>query len=398
MTKIRAFEFIPLEQWRFTHRAKVQLARQKAKDVAKKDFQFKNLEYQIDEYLRQWILRELVERYNYSEEYLAVDELVQTSESSKIASIAIKNGKNEVIALVSTGYFGETDLDFENACHKLQNDLDTIRTAFFGMVTDGRRLTCLVKSDGESITDCQTVEDFPTFEQIREFGSIGTVPSLKPAAHRFQKLPAPKIPVSAKSAAGGAHKKARQNAQPIFVKADANYLPAHAAKTSRSAASMIGFVVCVLILVLGGAWYAGAFSRGGQMNVSSETIAETETVKPATTETKVKTDAPAAAVPRTTQPASPNNGPTTYDEVQPAPQTAARPGKQTKNKASRSLNPDGSVRLSNDEIVIMQTRPAANPNAAQPKVHAQPKVSTQPQSTAQSGTMQKKRQMVQTPY
>lgn len=389
MAKIKAFEFLPLEQWRFTHRAKIQLARQKAKDVAAKDFQFENLQYQIDEYLRQWILRELIETYHYPEEYLAVDELAKTAESSKIVPVAIKNGKGEIVALVSTGYFGETDLDFENACHKLQNDLDTINTAFFGMVTDGKRLSCLIKSDGESITDCQSVEEFPTFEQLREFCSLAVFPNLKPAAHKFQKLPAPKIPTSAKSTNA---RKAGNAAPAVFVKADANYLPAQpAANSRRSAASIVGFVACLLILMLGGAWYVGAFGKSETTAPAAvQTAVENTAADKSTSENKPKTE---SNVSRPAAQNAPNNGPTTYDEA-PQQKTVSRPEKSSKGRTSRGVNPDGSIKLSNEEIAIMQTRPAANPNVQVKKS----KTSEQPQTTAQSGTMQKKRQIVQNPF
>lgn len=388
MAKIRAFEFITPDKWHFTHRAKVQLAVQKAKEFAAKDFQFENLEHQIDEYLRQWVLRELIETYGYPETQIAVDELLKTTDNSKIVGIAVKNEKKEIVAVVLTGSFGETDFDFENACHKLQSDLDSVGSAFFGMVTDGRRLACLVKSDGESITDYQTVADFPTFEEFRGFTQTGQFPAHKAVTQRFQKLPAPKPFVQniEPSVMAKAVKKSNASSpnyfKPAAVKAN---LPQSTTKPRKSMASMAGFVACLAILALGGAWYAGAFDKR-PVNTVSQPATTTPKTDADSLKTKVETN---AAKPSATVQNVPVTGPTTYDDL-PA-QTASRPEKR--GKSGRGVNSDGTIKLSDQDIAIMQTRPAANPNAKQ----MQSKVYSQPQTTAQSATIQK-RQVIKNPY
>lgn len=389
MAKIRAFEFITPDKWHFTHRAKVQLAVQKAKEFAAKNFQFENLEHQIDEYLRQWALRELIETYGYPETHIAVDELLKTADSSKIVGIAIKNEKKEIVALVLTGYFGETDFDFENACHKLQSDLDSVGSAFFGMVTDGRRIACLVKSDGESITDYQTVADFPAFEEFQGFTHTGQFPALKAVTQRFQKLPAPKAFSQniEPSVMAKAVKKSNASSPNYFKPAAAKAnLPAAAPKPRKSMASMAGFVACLAILGLGGAWYAGAFDKR-PINAASQPATTTAKTDVDNVKVKVETN---NAKPAATIQNVPVKGPTTYEEF--PTQTASRPEKR--GKSGRGVNSDGTIKLSDRDIAIMQTRPAANPNAKQ----TQSKVYTQPQTTAQSATMQKKRQVIQNPY
>jgi hypothetical protein len=263
-------------------------------------------------------------------------------------------------------------------------------------VTDGRRIACLVKSNPDSIADYQSVEEFPTFEQLEQFFNHAKSPELKLSAQRFQKLPPPKLNVQSKAAQptnhAAARKAANSAAPPTFaVSADANYLVPPSAKPRRSAASFVGFLACLIVLVLGGAWYAGAFSRPQADAPIQPVAAKPQAEKPATEKPKVETTA------KTPVTNAPVTGPTTYGDAPAAP-TSARSEKPSKTKSSRGVNSDGTVRLSNNDIAIMQTRPAANPNAQQ----TQSKVYTQPQQpqqqSAQSGTMQKKRPMVKSPF
>jgi hypothetical protein len=348
MPKITFFEFIAPEKWRFAHRAKVQLAVGRAKEFAEKHFQFENLERHIEEYLRQWVLRELIETYGYAENKIFIDEFLTTGKTAKIAPIIVKNAAGEIAALIRTGYFGDTELDFERACQDLQSDLDAVPTAHFAMVTDGKMLACLAKSD-ENIADYKTTEDFPTAADLDAFAATGKFPDLKITTQKIQKLPrAPKIEIESKTLAEAVPK--QENLWQNQFKKNLSRIDF---AVFRTRAKKIGLGACVALIAAFGLWATGIFSSKASPNLQSANLPTAN--RAAATEKLVS---------------APNLSP------QPLPPRASNAPRGAKPHSQRAGNvggssqtlPDGSIKLSSEDAAIMQSRPVLrNPAPPAPK-------------------------------
>ena len=98
--KAKPFYKIHPDEWLFTSNADVSAARKKAIENPKLD------ERQIEEYVRQWILRELIETYGYPKEWIGeriiVEETVQMATMEKQADISIKNERHKTFLYIET--------------------------------------------------------------------------------------------------------------------------------------------------------------------------------------------------------------------------------------------------------------------------------------------------------
>jgi len=159
--KIRPFYRIPPEEWLLTTNADVAAAQRKAIDNPQMD------ERDIEEYVRQWVLRELIETYGYPKEWLGeriiVEETVQMATMLKQADISIKNDRHKTFLFVETKKSGVSRQEFESAEQQLMGYLSSTHTATVGMVTDGKITRCLVKKIDPN--DFDYIPDIPEYNQ-----------------------------------------------------------------------------------------------------------------------------------------------------------------------------------------------------------------------------------------
>ena len=96
--KISSFYRIKSEDWVCTTNADVTAAQKRAMENPELD------ERNIEEYVRQWVLRELIKTYGYPEEWLGerivVEETVQMGTMKKEADISIKNERGKTYLFV----------------------------------------------------------------------------------------------------------------------------------------------------------------------------------------------------------------------------------------------------------------------------------------------------------
>jgi len=89
--KLKPYYKIPPKEWLCTSNGDVAAAKRKAVAEKNKD------ERQIEEYVRQWVLSELCDSYNYPSDWLGekiiVEEVVQVASSEKESDISIKNDR-----------------------------------------------------------------------------------------------------------------------------------------------------------------------------------------------------------------------------------------------------------------------------------------------------------------
>lgn len=341
MAKTRAFEFISPENWRFLNNAEVAATRLKAEELSKRQFDFANLEAHCEEYLRQWILRELIEIYQYPEDWLWIGGDVKRN-----ANVLIKNEANQTLALVAARYFGETDLEFEKACQDLQSDLEEIGSVQFGLVTDGKRIAFLSKPQTDSIADYQAIEDFPSFAELKAFGETGQFPQIPLAAMQFKVLPAQKAPVKAAAPI-------KQIPAVAQAKKSTLNLPESAFPPVKKSRSNAGVWLCLVALVIGAGFVWHYLNRSSaQTPVAADSKSENKL--PETKTSDLKTISPGILPDKT-------GG---AQKVQ-APQVNHSKSARSSTKPTQ-YNDDGSIKLSREDDSLMRGSGMSNPSLKAP--------------------------------
>ena len=143
--KIRPYYRIGPNGWLFTENADVLNAQRRAINHPEMD------EKQIEEYVRQWVIKELITTYGYPQEWIGrrivIEESVQIGSTEKRADIGIKNNGNKNFLLIETKARDLPNADYIRAEKQLQSYLAATIGASYGMLTDGNvmRTKVLVK-------------------------------------------------------------------------------------------------------------------------------------------------------------------------------------------------------------------------------------------------------------
>lgn len=370
--KFRAFELIAPDKWLFSSSAEVQKSAARAAEFAARNFKFENLEHHVAEYLRQWIAAELIENYGYPENWLWM------TSGKRNANLAVKDGENQLLALIAAGYFGDSDADFEQAVQDLQNDLSTYETARFGIVTDGKRIAFPLRSEAGFF---EKAVDFPAFNELKIFDEMGFYPKIKQTTQKFQKLPTAKHLVEEVSATP------KPIQQPVKVDYQTNNVAPAKKKTS-----LLTFLVVTLLLIFVGIpailifavgytnfMAAREFNRNRLANQNQNSVTARESVV-TPRQNAAETDAPSKI--RAVAPEK--NQTTAKNQDNPKPNQKSNPKPIPKSDA----------KLNNYDAAIMGSRPAMNPNAKQ----AETKVAAKPEPQPTVAPNQKKRIIINSPY
>lgn len=158
---LKPFYKIAPDQWLLSSNADVASAQAKAIANPHMD------ENQIEEYVRQWVLKELIDSYGYPSDWfgerIVVEETVQMATMFKQADISIKNERHKTFLYVETKKADITKPDFELAEGQLMGYLSSTHTATIGMVTNGKTTRCLVKKIDPN--DFDYIPDIPEYNQ-----------------------------------------------------------------------------------------------------------------------------------------------------------------------------------------------------------------------------------------
>src|SRR5262249_28110927 len=123
-------------------------------------------EYQIEEYVRQWVLRELIATYEYPSDWLGerivVEESVQMGSTSKQADISIKNERRRTFIHVETKNASVSTFEFEAAERQLESYLSSTHTATVGMITNARITKVILKKIDPN--DFDIIPDIPEYD------------------------------------------------------------------------------------------------------------------------------------------------------------------------------------------------------------------------------------------
>jgi len=146
--------------WYFPDNSSVQASQGRALKDSRAD------ETTSDEFVRQWILRELTGTYGYPQEWLGgrivIDEPVGTGSSCIYASIAVKNSSHDVFLYIETCGASGSRHGFDSAREHLEAILTLSHTATTGMVSDGRMTQVLERN--RDLRDCILLADIPAYE------------------------------------------------------------------------------------------------------------------------------------------------------------------------------------------------------------------------------------------
>jgi hypothetical protein len=158
MTRFRAFDIVKPERWYFRQYNEVNKA-----------LSYENKQ-NSEEYVRQWVLDQLITVYGYPKEWLDtriyVEEYIMLGSQGIRTDISIKRQDRKTIMIIEVKHRGVSDLEFSKAIKQLESYLAVTYTAIYGVVTDGERIVCLKKI--REPRNFQIIDDIPSWEEATE--------------------------------------------------------------------------------------------------------------------------------------------------------------------------------------------------------------------------------------
>ena len=157
--KLQPFYKVPPAEWLLSANMDVAVARNRALTEPDKT------EYQIEEYVRQWILKELISSYRYPREWLGekivVEEIVPVATADKESDISIKNDRGRTYIYLETKSSSVAGADFDRAERQLETYLSATHTATIGLLTNG--LTTRIVRKKVNPNDFEYIPDIPEY-------------------------------------------------------------------------------------------------------------------------------------------------------------------------------------------------------------------------------------------
>lgn len=201
MAIIGTYYTIEPKDWLFPTHGDVVEAKRRAKVWFDSHGTYDGAEQEIEEFVRQWALKQLIDVYNYPKEWigekLQIEEPVKMGSSEKEADIAIKNDNHRVFLYVETKKGNITPIEFEEAQKQLETYLAATHTATIGMVTNGTLVRCIRKKIDPN--DFDFIADLPSYSKegiankaklVREIPKITATSKtgLTPLSENYEKL------------------------------------------------------------------------------------------------------------------------------------------------------------------------------------------------------------------
>jgi type I restriction enzyme M protein len=142
-----SFCLISPDRWLFAHHGDVADAKRRAADYLRVTGTYDGAEREIEEFVRQWALAQLLAAYGYPKEWIGeriiIEEPVKMGSSEKEADISIKNTTRRTFLYIETKKRGVSNEEFIEAERQLETYLASTNTATIGMITDGDRVKTL---------------------------------------------------------------------------------------------------------------------------------------------------------------------------------------------------------------------------------------------------------------
>ncbi|GGC84676.1 restriction endonuclease subunit M [Undibacterium terreum] len=165
MATIGSFNLIPPDQWLFPNHGDVIDGKRRAQEWYDAKGSHEGAEWQIEEFVRQWALKQLLDVYSYPPEWIGeriiIEESVKMGSTEKQADISIKNGNRRTFLYIEVKKRGASDDEFKEAERQLETYLAATHTATIGLVTDGDRVKTLRKKIDPN--DFDYIADLPSY-------------------------------------------------------------------------------------------------------------------------------------------------------------------------------------------------------------------------------------------
>lgn len=165
MAAIGAFDLIPPDEWLFQGHGDVIECKRRAEVYYVRHGTYAGAEWEIEEFVRQWVLRQLIEAYKYPPEWIGerivIEEPVKMGTMEKQADVSIKNANRRTFLYVETKKRGVSHEEFGEAERQLESYLSSTHTATIGMVTDGDRVKTIKKKIDPN--DFEYIPDLPSY-------------------------------------------------------------------------------------------------------------------------------------------------------------------------------------------------------------------------------------------
>lgn len=165
MSRIGQFFLIQPDDWLFSTHGDVLEAKRRAAEWFQAHGSHTGAEREIEEFVRQWALRQLIDQYGYPREWLGerivIEEPVKMGSGEKEADISLKNANRRTFLYVEAKVTGISEIEFREAERQLESYLSSTHTATIGMVTDGDRVRCLRKKVDPN--DFEYIPDIPAY-------------------------------------------------------------------------------------------------------------------------------------------------------------------------------------------------------------------------------------------
>ena len=165
MPNIGSYELIEPADWLFPGNGDVRDGVRRAEKYFSEQGSYEGAELQIEEFVRQWALKKLLDKYSYPEEWIGeriiIEEPVKMGSTEKQADISIKNTNRRTFLYIETKKRGISEEEFLEAERQLETYLASTHTATIGIVTDGDRVRTLRKKIDPN--DFDYIADLPSF-------------------------------------------------------------------------------------------------------------------------------------------------------------------------------------------------------------------------------------------
>jgi type I restriction enzyme M protein len=165
MSAFGNFFLIDPQRWMFSTHGDVVEGKRRAQEWFDRHGTYEGAELNIEEFVRQWALFQLLDVYKYPKDWLSeriiIEEPVKMGSTEKEADISIKNVNRRTFLYIETKKRGISDEEFKQAERQLETYLASTHTATIGLVTDGNRVKTLRKRIDPN--DFDYIADLPAY-------------------------------------------------------------------------------------------------------------------------------------------------------------------------------------------------------------------------------------------
>ena len=162
---MNSFTLIPPSEWRFQTNPDVMEAKRRAEQYFLINETYERAEYSNEEFVRQWVLQELIQTYKYPESWLGekivIEESIPMGSTTKNADIAIKNDIGRPFILIETKNYGATADEFNGGQNQLESYLAATHSATIGLISDGKTIKAIRKKIDPN--DFDYIPDIPAY-------------------------------------------------------------------------------------------------------------------------------------------------------------------------------------------------------------------------------------------